>query len=72
MVEGEMVPVVGNVTMDYIMVNLGDRKIPAEAEATILGGDAWNAATWAEKAGSNVHEILTGLGDRMARSYTDY
>ena len=71
-VNGAMYPVVGNVTMDYIMVNLGDKKLPADSEVTVLGGDAWSAAKWAEEAGTNVHEILTGLSDRMARSYTDY
>lgn len=71
-VNGEMYPVVGNVTMDYIMINLGDSKIQAESEAVILGGEAWDASKWAEEAGSNVHEILTGLSDRTARSYTDY
>ncbi len=71
-VNGDLYPVVGNVTMDYIMINLGDTKLPADSEVTILGGDAWTAATWAEEAGTNVHEILTGLSDRMARSYTDY
>jgi alanine racemase len=71
-VNGEMYPVVGNVTMDYIMINLGDSKIQAESEATILGADAWDASKWAEEAGSNVHEILTGLSGRMARNYTDY
>lgn len=71
-VDGEMYPVVGNVTMDYIMIDLGTKKLPVESEVTILGGDAWDAAMWAEQAGSNVHEILTGLSDRMARSYTDF
>lgn len=71
-VRGEMYPVVGNVTMDYIMINLGNRKISAETEVTILGGEAWNASKWAAEADTNVHEILTGLSDRMARSYTDY
>jgi len=71
-VNGDLYPVVGNVTMDYIMINLGDTKLPADSEVTILGGDAWTASTWAEEAGTNVHEILTGLSDRMARSYTDY
>lgn len=71
-VNGKMYPVVGNVTMDYIMINLGETKLSANSEVTIMGGDAWSAADWAQKAGTNVHEILTGLSDRMARSYTDY
>lgn len=71
-VDGVLYPVVGNVTMDYIMINLGRKKMPAGVEVTILGGEAWDAAKWAEEAGTNVHEILTGLSGRMARSYTDY
>lgn len=73
-INGVMYPVVGNVTMDYIMVNLGDKKLPSDSEVIVLGGDAWNAARWAKEAGAgtNVHEILTGLSDRMARSYTNY
>lgn len=71
-VESEMYPVVGNITMDYIMIDLGTKKLPVESQVTILGGEAWDAAMWAEQVGSNVHEILTGLSDRMARSYTDF
>lgn len=71
-VDGVLYPVVGNVTMDYIMINLRKKKLPAGVEVTILGGEGWDAAKWAEEAGTNVHEILTGLSGRMARSYTDY
>jgi alanine racemase len=71
-INGELYPVVGNITMDYIMVNLGDSKVAADSEAVILGGEAWDASKWAAEAGSNIHEILTGLSGRMARSYTDY
>lgn len=71
-VDGKQYRVVGNVTMDYIMINLGQKKLAVDSEVTIMGGDAWNAARWAKEAGTNVHEILTGLSDRMARSYTNY
>jgi len=71
-IDGAFYPLVGNVTMDYIMVNLGDKKLPVETEVTLMGGDGWSAAEWAEAGGSNVHEILTGLSGRMARSYTNY
>ncbi len=72
LIDGSFYPVVGNVTMDYIMVNLGQKKLAVESEVTLMGGEAWTAAEWADAAGSNVHEILTGLSGRMARSYTDY
>lgn len=71
LIDGEFYPVVGNVTMDYIMVNLGQKKLPVETEVMLMGGDAWDASRWAEEAGSNVHEILTGLSGRMARNYLD-
>ncbi|MFO7847491.1 MAG: alanine racemase [Balneolaceae bacterium] len=72
-VEGEFYPVVGNVTMDYIMIDLGNNPVPAETEVTLLGDEGWSAAKWAEAAGTNVHEILTRLsGGRMSRSYTDF
>lgn len=72
LIGGQFYPVVGNVTMDYIMIHLGDKKIPADEEVTIMGGEAWDASQWAIAAGTNVHEILTGLTYRMARSYTDF
>lgn len=73
LIDGALYPVVGNITMDYIMVDLGDKKLPSETEVTLLGGDAWSAAEWAVVAETNVHEILTRLsGGRMARSFTDF
>lgn len=72
LVDGEFYPQVGNVTMDYIMVFLGDRQIPVQTEVTLLGGEGWNAHDWADKAGTNVHEILTNLTGRVEKVYTDY
>ncbi len=72
LIDGKLYPSVGNVTMDFIMVFLGDDKPSPETEVTLMGEDAWNAAQWAEAADSNVHEILTGLTYRVVRTYTDY
>ncbi|CAN5347207.1 alanine racemase [soil metagenome] len=72
LVEGDFYPIVGNVTMDYIMIKLGPKKLPVDEEVTLMGGNAWNAAQWADAAGTNVHEILTGLSNRMARNYIDF
>jgi len=60
---------VGNVTMDMTMINLNDDKIAVETEVILLGGDAWNASDWAKQAGTNIHEILTRLGDRITYRY---
>lgn len=69
LIDGKFYPVAGNVTMDYIMVYLGQNKLPVDEVVTLMGGEAWNASQWAEAAGTNVHEILTGLSGRMARKY---
>lgn len=70
--EGKMYPQAGNVTMDYAMVFLGQDRLNPGTEVTLLGGNGWSAAQWAEQAGTNVHEILTNLnGGRMVRNYVD-
>ncbi|WP_158278687.1 alanine racemase [Rhodohalobacter mucosus] len=68
-IDGELYPQVGNVTMDNIMVFLGEKQLPAETEVTLLGGEGWNAHDWAEKAGTNVHEILTNITGRVEKIY---
>lgn len=60
---------VGNVTMDMMMLYLEDDKLPVDSEVTLMGGDAWNASDWAIHAGTNVHEILTNLTDRITILY---
>jgi alanine racemase len=72
LINGEFYPQSGNVTMDYIMVFLGDRQVPVETEITLLGGGGLNAQDWAESAGTNAHEILTNLTGRVEKVYTDY
>jgi alanine racemase len=69
LVNGKMYPQVGNVTMDMMMIFLGTDKLPVGAEVTLLGGNSWNAHDWAEHAGTNVHEILTNLTDRVDNRY---
>lgn len=69
LINGVFYPVVGNITMDYIMADLGTDKLPVESEVTLMGGEAQSAARWAKASGTNVHEILTRLSDRMERIY---
>ena len=74
LINGKLYPQVGNVTMDYIMVFLGQDKVPADSEATLLGGKegAWNAYDWAEHGNTNVHEVLTNITPRVEKVYTDF
>ncbi len=60
---------VGNVTMDMLMVFLEDDKLAVDSEVTLLGEGAWDASKWAIHAGTNVHEILTNLTDRITYQY---
>jgi len=71
-INGKLYPQVGNVTMDYIMVFLGDDNVSPETDVTLLGGDALNAADWSELAGTNVHEVLTNLKGRFVRNFVKY
>jgi len=66
----KLYPQVGNVTMDYIMVYLGNDKVNPGSEAMLIG-DSYNAQNWAEAAGTNTHEILTNITDRVEKRYTE-
>ncbi len=74
-VRGRPVPIIGNVCMDMVMVDLS--RVPSAApgdEVVILGGDApeTTAEHWAELAGTIPYEIFCrlGVGPRAQRSYT--
>lgn len=60
---------VGSVTMDMMMIYLEGNKLAADSEVTLLGEGAWDASDWAKQAGTNVHEILTNLTDRVTFQY---
>ncbi|PTM20424.1 MAG: alanine racemase, partial [Bacteroidetes bacterium] len=68
-IHGRRYPIAGVVTMDYIMIDLGEERIMPRTEVTILGGEAMDARDWAELAGSNIHEILTNAGREAERIY---
>lgn len=70
-INGKLYPQVGNVTMDYIMVFMGDDKTSPGTKAELLGGHAWTAQDWAEHGSTNVHEVLTNITGRVEKSYLD-
>jgi alanine racemase len=56
--------------MDQIVVDLGDRRVDPGETVTVFGpGDAGEptVAEWAAWAGTIEHEIVTGIGARVAR-----
>ncbi|WP_110206286.1 alanine racemase [Nocardioides daejeonensis] len=66
--------VVGRISMDQTVVDLGDDGVLLGAEATVFGptagapaGSAPTVDEWAEWADTIPHEIVTGLGARLGR-----
>jgi alanine racemase len=65
-----LVPVVGRVTMDMTMVDVGDATpVPGEV-ATVFGGRV-SLDQQAAAAGTIAYELLTALGPRVPRRYRE-
>ena len=72
---GVRVPIVGRVTMDEVVVDIGGLAVRPGDVAVMLGPGAAGeptAAEWADWAGTNPHEILTGIGPRVVRRYLSH
>ena len=70
LVRGVRRPVVGLLSMDQLVVDLGDRGVDLGEVVTVFGpGDHGEptVAEWAGSAGTIEHEIVTGIGARVAR-----
>ncbi|WP_285691815.1 alanine racemase [Actinoplanes sp. NBRC 103695] len=71
-VRGHRVPIVGWITMDQIVVDVGDLPVRAGESVTMFGpGDRGEptALEWAEWADTIPSDILSGIGSRMRRTY---
>jgi len=72
LVRGRRHPIAGIVTMDQLMVDLGDAPAEPDDEVVLIGrqgGQEITATEWAEKLGTISYEIVTGIGARVPRSY---
>lgn len=67
LINGQNAPVVGNVCMDMVMVEIGDINCREGSEVIIIGAKL-RADDLAEKAGTISYELLSGLGNRIPRS----
>lgn len=65
---GALVPVVGRVTMDMTMLDVGDTAPRPGDVATIYGGRV-SLDEQAAASGTIAYELLTALGSRVARHY---
>ncbi len=69
-VRGRRRPIVGAISMDQVVVDLGDDLAAPGETATVFGPGASGEPTvaeWAAWAGTIEHEIVTGIGARVAR-----
>lgn len=66
LINGKKAPVVGNVCMDMIMVEIGEITCHEGSEVIVIGEDI-RADKLAEKAGTISYELLSGLGNRIQR-----
>lgn len=69
---GVRYPIVGAISMDQLVVDVGEAVVNLGDEVVLLGTPAAgepDAQEWADVTGTIAHEILTGLGGRMARRH---
>jgi alanine racemase len=72
LVRGRRCPIAGTVTMDQLMVDVGDLPVERGDEIVLIGrqGDAEITATeWAQRLGTIAYEIVCGIGPRVPRRY---
>lgn len=71
-VNGRRAPLIGRVSMDQIVVDVGPGSVSAGDEVLVFGtGERGEptAAEWAAWAETKEHEIYTGIGARVARHH---
>ena len=71
-VRGRRCPIAGTVTMDQLMLDVGDLGVEVGDEVVLLGrqGDEEiSAASWARAMGTIAYTIVCGIGPRVPRVY---
>jgi alanine racemase len=72
LVHGRRCPIAGTVTMDQLMVDVGELLVERGDEVVLLGtqgGETITAAEWAARLGTIPYEIVCGIGPRVPREY---
>ena len=67
-INDRLVPMVGRVNMDMVMVDAGDAPVRVGDVGSIFGGRV-AVADQARRGGTNAYELLTAIGPRVARRY---
>jgi len=72
LIRGRRYPFAGTVTMDQIVVDVGDDEVEVGDEVVVLGSqgrDAVTADEWADRLGTINYEIVCQFGPRLPRRY---
>jgi alanine racemase len=72
LVRGRLCPMAGTVTMDQLMLDVGDLPVEVGDEVVLIGrqGDGLvTAASWARDMGTIAYTIVCGIGPRVPRVY---
>ncbi len=74
LIGGRRCPIVGVVTMDQLMVDVGDADVAPGDEAVLIGeqgGERIRVEEWAERLGTIGYEIVCGISKRIPRVETN-
>jgi alanine racemase len=72
LVNGKRYPFAGQVTMDMVVIDLGDDEAEAGDEVVLIGrqgSDEISADEWAELLGTISYEVVCSFGPRLPRRY---
>lgn len=73
LVRGRRARIAGAVTMDQLMIDVGDTEVEVGDEVVLLGEQGTEritASEWADHLGTIAYEIVTGIGTRVPRRYS--
>jgi alanine racemase len=71
MVRGRRAPMIGRVSMDAITIDVSEAPDVEPGDVATLIGEGITAADVAGWSDTIVHEVLTSLGNRVARTYRE-
>ena len=72
LLHGRRVPIAGTVTMDQLMLDVGDLPVAPGDVVTLIGTDGEARVTaeeWADRMATIGYEIVCGIGPRVPREY---
>ena len=73
LVGNKRAPIIGRVSMDQFVVELGNDSVAQTGDWAYLigseGGDGYTADAWAEACGTINYEIVTRIGPRVPRVF---